>query len=85
MKLTFTLAYYKVPKCQLGRANKLLATKKPPKKCTDGIRHRQEMASIWNQRLRDTNSESCIDSVVRNIPRITTKQSTFFLFSKIDF
>jgi len=37
MKLTFTLAYYKVPKCQVGRANKLLATKKPPKNAQMGF------------------------------------------------
>ena len=37
MKLTFTLAYYKVPKCQVGRANKLLATKKPQKNAQMGL------------------------------------------------
>lgn len=37
MKLTFTLAYYKVPKCQVGRANKLLATKKTPKNAQMGF------------------------------------------------
>ena len=30
--------------------------------------HRQEMAPIWNERLCDTNSECCIDSVASNIP-----------------
>ena len=37
MKLTFTLAYYKVPKCQVGRANKLLATKTPQKNAQMGF------------------------------------------------